>query len=193
MTMEENFYQALENILKYEGGYTNHPLDSGGPTNLGITLSTLQRYYNEYGYGDFDGDGEVTVNDIKLLNTYDKVSPIYKAYYWDRLKLDEFPSGVDFLMFDFAVNSGPKNAVRILQRAINRFTRNKIDVDGLLGPNTMSYVNKINPELLIDGMLKEREIFYNKIISSDPSQEIFRRGWFNRLRLVANDVKGFLA
>ncbi len=191
--MKENFLPSLTKVLQYEGGYTNHPLDKGGPTNLGITLSTLKQFYDEYDYGDLDGDGDVDINDIKMLNTLELAAPIYKKYYWDKMKLDLFPSGPDFLMFDFGVNSGPRNAIKILQRSLNRYTNNAIDVDGVLGPQTMNKINNTNPKILVDSMLKERNIFYNKLISLNPSQEVFRKGWFNRLDRVSKEVQEFMS
>jgi len=188
--MEENFKNSLSKILRYEGGFSNHPLDKGGPTNLGITLSTLKTFYHEYGYGDFNEDGDVNIDDIELLDS-EKVEPIYKKYYWDKLNLDNFPGGVDFLMFDFSVNSGPKNAAKILQRAINRQDLNLV-VDGLLGPNTMSTINQIDKNQLIANMIQERELFYRKLVSINPSQNIFLKGWLNRLNNVSEEVGEFV-
>lgn len=190
--MQENFLPSLEKVLKYEGGFTNHPNDKGGPTNLGITLNTLGSFYDNYDYGDFDGDGQITIDDIRQLDTLEEAAPIYKTYYWDKLNLDIFPGHLDFVMFDFAVNSGPKNAVKLLQRAINRYVQNDINVDGSLGPITLDYVERIHPTLLLDGLFKEREIFYVKIIATNPSQEVFRRGWFNRLNALKEDVGEFI-
>jgi len=166
--MKENFEHALENILKFEGGYSNHPLDKGGPTNEGITLATLQDYYEDYDYGDFDDDGAITVNDIKALDTPEEAAPIYKTYYWDKMMLDLMPGGVDFLMFDFGVNSGPKNATRILQRAINRTNiSNPITVDGILGNHTFDCMMSIPVRILVSDMIAERDAFYNKFNESD--------------------------
>ncbi len=190
--MEENFLSSLRRVLRYEGGYSNHPLDKGGPTNLGITLRTLQNFYEDYEYGDLDGDGDVDVNDIRLLDTLEEAAPVYKRYFWDKMRLDSFPGGPDFLMFDFGVNSGPKNATRILQRAINRCVDDPVDVDGVLGPMTLERVNGVDSTLLVSAMLKERGIFYNKLINQNPSQEVFRNGWFNRLERVSEEVQGFM-
>lgn len=191
--MKENFEHALENVLKFEGGYSNHPLDKGGPTNKGITLKTLQEYYEDYDYGDFDFDGDVDINDIIALDTASEVAPIYKTYYWDKMKLDLMPSGIDFLMFDFGVNSGPKNAVRILQRAINRtLIDDPLTVDGVLGNQTFDCLMSIPVRILVSDLLEERENFYNKLIAQNPSQSVFRNGWFNRLKMVSEEVQEFI-
>ena len=189
--MEENFDLALEKVLKYEGGFSNHPKDRGGSTNLGITLNTLKDFYAEYDYGDFSEDGQIDLDDLRML-TPELASPIYRKAYWAKMKLDTFPPGVDFLMFDFGVNSGPRNAIRILQKAINRYTKNPIDTDGALGPQTIERLNGIDPSLIVEAMLKERNIFYNKLIVQNPSQEVFRNGWFNRLDNVSEEVQEFM-
>ncbi len=190
--MVENFELALEKVLKYEGGFSNHKADRGGATNLGITLATLCDFDAQYDYGDLDGDGDVDIDDIRLLDTPEEAAPIYKAYYWDKMKLDDFPAGVDFLMFDFGVNSGPKNATRILQRAINRYAKNGIEVDGALGPNTLQRVYGLDSGLLVEAMLKERDIFYRKLVAQNPSQEVFLRGWMNRLSSASQEVQEFM-
>lgn len=187
--MEKNFTLSLQKILKYEGGFTNHPLDKGGPTNLGITLDTLKKYYIEYDYGDLDGDDDIDIDDIRILNTQEKVAPIYKKYYWDKMRLDEFPSKIDFLMFDFGVNSGPKNAIKILQKGLSK--QYKIEIDGKLGPMTMACVINASIDKLIFDMIYFREDFYRKIVSSNPSQSVFLKGWLNRLSMVSEEVKEF--
>jgi lysozyme family protein len=187
--MQENFRRSLEFVLQYEGGFVNHPFDKGGPTNLGITLQTLKEYYKLYNYGDFNNDGEIDINDIILLNSIDKVEPIYKNFYWDKMKLDNFPSGIDFLMFDFGVNSGPKNATKILQRSLNRIQT--IEVDGILGSQTLKRVNKTPVDILVENMLQERNLFYRKIVSNDPTQQVFLKGWINRLNNVSERVGEF--
>jgi len=185
--MRETFEKALPKILKYEGGYSNHPLDKGGPTNLGITLSTVQHFYEDYDYGDLDGDGDIDIDDIKLLDTPEEAAPIYKKYYWDKMRLDEFPAGIDFLMFDFGVNSGPKNAIKILQRALNMQSYG-LEVDGLLGARTLFCTNSCVRDTLILYMIIQREDFYNRIVTNNPSQQVFYNGWMNRLRRVSQEV-----
>jgi lysozyme family protein len=185
--MKENFDISLLNVLKYEGKFVNNPLDKGGPTNLGITLSTLKSFFEDYDYGDLDGDGDVDIDDIKQLDTQEETSPVYKKYYWDRLKLDYIPSGIDFLLFDFGVNSGPKNAVKILQKSLNNQGCN-LEVDGVLGNNTISNISLADKNLLIKDMLDERKFFYLGIVENNPKQGVFLKGWLNRLKQISIDV-----
>ena len=93
----ENWEKCLKLILHHEGGYVNHPKDPGGETNLGVT----KRVYEEWG----------GTKDMKDL-TVEDVSPIYKKNYWDRIKGDELPSGLDLCVFDFGVNAGTGRAAK---------------------------------------------------------------------------------
>jgi lysozyme family protein len=190
--VHENFDKSLELTLdkSIEGGFSNRLADRGGPTNEGITLLTLRHFFKDFDYGDFDGDGDIDINDILLLDTPDKASPVYRVWFWEPSKCDDLPSGVDYIVFDSAVNHGPKNAGIFLQRAINWQELN-IKVDGCIGPATVHAANLCRRQSLVSRLLSERDIFYRKIIASDPAQEANFRGWMNRLAKVAANVKQF--
>ena len=190
--MKENFEKALLNILRYEGKFSNVKSDRGGATNQGITLKTLRQYHRETGYGDFDHDDDVDIDDILLLDTPEKAAPIYKKYFWDAMKLDDFPNRIDFILFDFGVNSGPKNAFKILQRALNKMGCSIGEVDGIVGRKTKEALEKADKGLLIRYLLNERDIFYRKIVAANPSQEVFLKGWLNRIASLAVDVRSFV-
>jgi len=114
--------------------------------------------------------------------THDEVKPLYKKEYWDAVRADELPSGIDYLCFDFAVNSGVNRAIVILQQSID------VIVDGHLGPITISKVNKIyqeNPENLIEKYSDNKETFY-KSLKTFP---IYGKGWLNRVDLVEHRAK----
>ena len=106
--MKHNWHKSLEVILHHEGGYVNHPKDPGGETNMGVT----KRVYEEHG----------GTKDMKEL-THEDVNPIYKKGYWDKVKGDELPDGLDLMIFDFAVNAGPGRAAKFIQRLVNKHTR----------------------------------------------------------------------
>lgn len=191
--MKENFEKSLLLTVskEIEGGFTNDPLDKGGPTNLGITMQTLSEYYEKYGYGDFDGDGDIDITDVKLLDTPEEAAPIYKTIFWDRIRGDELPAGVDYFMFDSSVNHGPCNAGKFLQRAINKLKGNLV-VDGSIGNLTLKSVMVRNPEVLLIELARERETFYFKIVAKYPAQERFIKGWMNRLHKVVDNARQFL-
>lgn len=103
--MKKNFNDCLTRLLKDEGGYTNDPNDNGGPTNFGITLTDYRKYINNNG----------TASDVKNMSV-DEAKTIYKGKYWDALNCDTLPSGVDYTVFDYGVNSGLGRPRKVLQR-----------------------------------------------------------------------------
>jgi len=106
--MKDNYGRALSFVLKYEGGYVNHPRDPGGPTNLGITIATLS---HELGR-------RATVTDVRNISV-ETAASIYRKKYWATIDGDNLPSGVDLLAFDIAVNSGPGRALAWLGETKN--------------------------------------------------------------------------
>ncbi len=112
-----NFSEALQHVLKHEGGYIDHPNDPGGETNFGITVAVAR----ENGY----------LGDMRTI-PMSVVESIYKRKYWDKVRADEMPESVRFALFDYAVNSGPNAAIRALQRVLG------VADDGVLGPMTLA-------------------------------------------------------
>lgn len=90
-----NYDYCLKQILKHEGGYSNHPMDKGGPTKYGITIANYQKYVKP----------KATAQDVKNM-TLDEAKKVYKARYWDYINADDLPSGIDLCLFDYCVNSG---------------------------------------------------------------------------------------
>src|SRR5688500_6264664 len=109
--MQNRFEECLKLVLVHEGGYANHPKDPGGATNFGVT----QRVYD--GYRLKAGVAKRSVKEI----TKTEVSAIYKRQYWDLIDGDELPAGVDYVVFDGAVNSGCGQSVKWLQRALPEY------------------------------------------------------------------------
>ena len=158
--MKSNYDKCLETILHHEGGYVNHPKDPGGETNLGVT----KRVYLEHG----------GTKDMKDLLVED-VAPIYKSGYWDKMKGDELPGGLDLCVFDFGVNAGPGRAAKYLQTMIGTVA------DGGIGPNTLkavsTYVEEHGIEASIVNYQKARQGYYEKL----STFETFGRGWTRRV------------
>lgn len=161
--MRSNFDRALEWVLVHEGGYVDHPRDPGGATNLGITQATLS---NWRGY-------EVTKQDVRDLSKAE-AGKIYKARYWDRVRADELPSGIDYAVFDFAVNSGPSRAIRFLQGALG------VAQDGQIGPVTMGAVKAADSAATINAIC-DRRLDWLKGLSHWGT---FGKGWARRIRGV---------
>lgn len=169
VTADERFDRCLKAVLKHEGGYVDHPRDPGGATNLGITLGTAKAYRL-----DLDGDGDVDKNDVRLL-TPKTAAPVYKDGYWLKCACDKLPAGVDYMVFDLAVNSGTNRAIRYLQRAVGAVE------DGKIGPKTLRAVEVLEEAAVIRRMFAIRETFYRSLSTFDT----FGKGWMRRL----NDVR----
>ena len=156
----ENYDKCLETILHHEGGYVNHPEDPGGETNMGVTKRV---------YEDFGG-----TKDMKDLE-FDDVAPIYKQNYWDRVKGDQLPIGLDLCVFDFGVNAGTGRSAKYLQSLIGT------TVDGGIGPNTLlaldNYVEEVGIEEAIRGFQQKRQDFYESL----DTFKTFGRGWTRRV------------
>ena len=156
----QNWIKSLEAILHHEGGYVNHPKDPGGETNLGVT----KRVYEEHG----------GTKDMKDL-TVEDVAPIYKKNYWDRVKGDQLPAGLDLCVFDFGVNAGTGRAAKYLQTLIGTVA------DGGIGPNTLktldAYVSKHGVKETIENYQAERQKYYESLSTFDT----FGRGWTRRV------------
>jgi len=158
--MQANYDKCLETILHHEGGYVNHPKDPGGETNLGVT----KRVYLEHG----------GTKDMKDLLVED-VAPIYKKGYWDKMKGDELPNGLDLCVFDFGVNAGPGRSAKFLQTMIGTVA------DGGIGPNTLKklgeYVEKHGIEQCIEDFQGARQDYYEKL----STFATFGNGWTRRV------------
>lgn len=158
---EKNWEKSLELLLKHEGGYVDHPDDPGGETNLGVTKAV----YEEHG----------GTKDMKDLEVED-VEPIYKESYWDRVKGDELPAGLDLCVFDFGVNAGTGRAAGYLQALVGS------EQDGAIGPNTLKavneYVEKTGIERTIEKYQNDRQRYYEKL----DTFKTFGRGWSKRVK-----------
>lgn len=103
-----NYPECLRRLLVHEGGYTNDAADPGGPTNFGITIADYRMYVKK----------NATAADVRAMKL-DDAKKIYKAKYWDAMGCDQLPSGVDYAVFDYGVNSGISRALKVLARFPN--------------------------------------------------------------------------
>ncbi len=155
----ETFDRALALVLDLEGGFVDHPSDPGGATNLGITRATLAKARGR----------PASVADVRAL-TQAQAGTIYRRLYWDAVKADELPPGLDLAVFDFAVNSGPAPAVRALQAVVGAAE------DGRIGPDTIAAADAADPAEAIRALTRERLRFL-RALSTWP---VFGRGWTSR-------------
>lgn len=159
------FKDFIKNIFRLEGGYVNHPNDKGGCTNKGITIETFRSFYGK----------DMTCSDLKSI-TDEQAETIYKNNYWNPCWGDKiYCHKIAELLVDWAINSGVKTAIKGIQRIVG------VDVDGVMGPKTLKAINDYPVKPLFDKLKEERKLFYENIVKKNPSQEVFLKGWLNRL------------
>lgn len=158
-----NWKKSFEQMLASEGGYVNHPSDPGGMTNLGVT----KRVWEEW-TGRESNEAEMRALTPELVET------LYKKRFWDACRCDEMPGGVDYLVFDFAVNAGPGRSAKILQAAVG------VPADGGIGPVTLAAVKAIPENELVEKFSQAKEDFYRSL----NTFETFGKGWLNRVAAV---------
>jgi lysozyme family protein len=171
--MQSNFETCLALMLAHEGGYSDHPKDPGGRTNLGVT----QRVWEEW------TGHEVDEKQMRAL-TPETVAPLYRRKYWDACRADELLDGVDYAVFDVAVNSGVGRAVKLLQSCVGATP------DGGFGSITMALTKKAeqDPKALIELYCAKRLEF----LQSLKTFETFGRGWSRRVAEVKDKALGML-
>ena len=170
--MISNWQKSFELMLKSEGGFVNHPSDPGGMTNLGVTKATWENWVGR----------ESDEAEMRGL-TPEKVKPLYKKKYFDAVRGDELPMGLDYLMFDFAVNAGAGRAIKTLQTAVG------VTPDGGFGPMTMAAVQAVDPNELIERFSQAKEDFYRSLTTFAT----FGKGWLNRVADVKVKASAMLA
>ena len=170
--MQSNWDNAFNLMLKSEGGFVNHPSDPGGMTNLGVTKATWENWVGR----------ESDEAEMRGL-TPEKVEPLYKKKYWDAVRGDELPMGLDYLMFDFAVNAGAGRAIKTLQTAVG------VTPDGGFGSMTMAAVQAVDPVELIERFSQAKENFYRSLTTFST----FGKGWLNRVADVKVKASAMLA
>lgn len=163
--MKENFDSALEAVLHHEGGYVNHPSDPGGMTNLGVTKRVWEEWVKR----------PVDEAEMRSL-TPEMVAPLYKQRYWDRVRGDDLPAGVDYCVFDCGINSGPGRAVKFLQQVVGA------DDDGVIGPGTLKAVAAMPADEIVSKYQAKRLEFLQAL----PTWDTFGKGWGRRVTEVAS-------
>jgi lysozyme family protein len=169
--MLSNWPASLALILKSEGGFVNHPRDPGGMTNLGVTRNVWKEWVKH----------EVDEAEMRSL-TPELVTPLYKARYWDACKCDDLPRGVDYAVFDAAVNMGPGRAARLLQTALG------VTADGVIGRATIAAATAADPAELLEAFSLGKEAFYQSL----PTFATFGKGWLNRVAHVRDSAEGMM-
>jgi lysozyme family protein len=168
-----NFNEAVQKVLRAEGGYVNHPADRGGPTNHGIT----QKVYNEWMAKKTGKNPYIsTIDEIKNMPVGNAIQ-IYKENYWDAIQGDKIKKfSIAAMIFDQAVNAGVPAAVRRAQRVV------QLPETGKMDDQTLRVLNSTSEKTFIENYYNATVAFYNAIVEKNPSQEVFIKGWLKRAR-----------
>jgi lysozyme family protein len=156
----DNFDRCVAATLAYEGGFCDNLGDPGGATNFGITLRTLEAFLGH----------SVTVDDVRAMSSSTAIE-IYRANYWNQMRCGDLPAGVDLMVFDFGVNTGPAAAVKALQGLA------QVTQDGAIGPMTLNAVAGVAPMTLVNGLAQVRMAYLRGL----PTFAEFGDGWTKRV------------
>lgn len=166
-----NYAASLAAVLAHEGGFVNDPRDNGGATNKGVTQAVYDAWRRSHGAGE---------QSVRMISDQE-VGGIYRMLYWARVRGDDLPAGVDYAVFDFAVNSGVNRASRYLQMVVGA------KADGVIGPATIAAIH--NPTATIGALCDKRLAFLRGLDDFDH----FGKGWTARVNGVAAKAKGMTA
>lgn len=186
-----DFFLAHTFTAQWEGGLTDHPSDPGGITHYGVSLRWLRSLGHDL--GDIDGDGDIDADDIRAL-TPDQAAALFKLKFWDAYTLDNLPQLTATIHYDCMVNTGPKQAALIAQRACNTLVGSygvKLAVDGILGPQTRKFLALHATPILATAMIEQRKGFYLSLVQDKPDFAPFQRGWLNRANALQSYVRKF--
>lgn len=159
--MKETYEEAITRVFADEGGYSNDAGDPGGPTNWGITIADARMYWKS----------NATASDVRGMPK-SVAEDIYRKHYASPLHYDDLPSGVDYAVLDFGINSGDSRSVRFLQRIL------EVPMDGRMGPVTISAAQKADAKDVVTKMYDQRLAF----LKSLPGWRRFGKGWGTRVR-----------
>lgn len=167
--MKKNWGAFFNMLIAHEGGFTDDQRDSGnrkgdghgntGSTMLGVTAYNWSKY-----------TGKPAPAEVMKQLTVDDVAPLYKTNYWDAIKADDLPSGVDVSCADLCVNAGPRRAAKVLQKSVGA------KADGKIGPQTMAAVSLQTAPEILQNYYDERERFYRSL----KDYKVFGKGWSRR-------------
>lgn len=161
----------IADLIRREGGYVDHPADRGGPTNYGITQSTLADWRN----------APVTASDVRALSNAE-AAKIYRDRFYLAPGINHLPASLQPHVFDIAVNSGPGQAARLLQRALNILGAG-IAEDGRIGPKTLAACRGMNSRAVNNALVGVRLEFYERLVAARPNQAAFINGWRARAKI----------
>ena len=168
----DNFETSLALTLQFEGGYVDNPHDPGGATNLGITRAVLAQVRGR----------PVSRSEVMALSR-DEARGIYRRLYWNSVAGDALPKGIDAVVFDLSVNSGPQHAIHALQTALGQPRSGRIDNAVLSALASMHLAD------VIIAICRQRLSFLARL----KTFSFFGRGWTRRVQCVQRAALAMLA
>ena len=189
--------KMIDDVIRREGGFVDHPADRGGPTKFGITQATLAGYCGH----------PVGAAEVAALNA-DQAKQIYRRDYYFAPRIDQLPARVQPFVFDSAVNHGPARAIGFVQQVCNQAgfgtssaaagaaRGGSLVVDGICGSRTGRAAHDadwVMKDWLLAALIEERRRFYHAIVARDSSQRAFIDGWLARLSEFDTAVEGLVA
>jgi lysozyme family protein len=159
-----SYDEALRRVLTHEGGYSNHPSDPGGPTNFGITIHDYRKYVKP----------NATAADVRAMPLAE-AKAIYRSKYWNAMRCDELPAGIDYAVFDYGVNSGLQRAGKVLRRVLKLPDDSHVVSDAVL-----SAARRKDPVKVIEAICDERLAFLKRL----KTWPVFGKGWGPRVKEV---------
>lgn len=166
--MKDNFEACLAQILSHEGGWADHSADPGGATMKGITIGTYRAWKGR----------NVTKAELRAISDAE-IAALYRKNYWDAVRGDDLPAGLDLVAFDGAVNSGVSRGAKWLQAALG------VNPDGVIGPKTIAAAKDAHKEAVIDRACSIRLNWLRTL----PHWPTFGKGWSRRVEGVRADAK----
>jgi lysozyme family protein len=169
--IEAEYARIMNHVFRHEGGWFNHPNDPGGATMYGITIHDVRRYINP----------SAQPADVRRI-TRTQAAAIYRERYWNAVRGDELPAGLNQTVMDLGVNSGVGRARSFMRRAVG--------LNGVMVPFTDREIQIINErarnggnEALIRHVNEQRRRFVRAL----GIYAHFGRGWERRITFVLND------
>lgn len=157
------FERCFKAVLVHEGGKVDHPQDPGGRTNQGV----IQRVYDGY-----RKNKNLPRRDVFLIEP-DEIKEIYRKQYWDAIRGDRLPPGVSYIVYDGAVNSGPSQSVKWLQRALGLPV-----IDGRIGEATVAAACDYHDHKELVAKIAERRMAFLRALKTFKT---FGKGWTRRV------------
>ena len=172
MATTDGFEVALKFVLRWEGGFVDHPNDPGGRTNRGVTQTV---------YDAWRARQRLPKLDVKQIGDHE-VAAIYHGDYWLPSGCEALADQLALVQFDTAVNMGTKRAIRLLQGCAG------CGVDGSFGPATLGAVGTCDSGTLLKNYCDQREATYRRLAAKNPKLSVFLNGWLNRLNALRQEV-----